>query len=114
MFYDISSISYFIIYKKMNGLDNVLVNIKSQKTIILSNKIRETIYRIQPNYRPYPHNLFTYYRPLDDLFPDFLVYFHLLSPTWRSFDTSGREQIYVAPRRAPIRSNTLDVFIHWS
>ena len=31
----------------------------------------------------------TYYRPLDDLFPDFLLYFHLLSPTWRSFDTFG-------------------------
>ena len=25
--------------------------------------------------------IFTYYRPLDDLFPDFLLYFHLLSPT---------------------------------
>ena len=24
---------------------------------------------------------FTYNRPLDDLFPDFLLYFHLLSPT---------------------------------
>ena len=32
---------------------------------------------------------------LRDLFPDFLLYFHLLSPTRRSFDTSGREQIYV-------------------
>ena len=40
--------------------------------------------------------IFTYYRPLDDLFPDFLLYFHLLSPTWRSFGTSGREQIYVS------------------
>ena len=39
--------------------------------------------------------IFTY-RPLDDLFPDFLLYFHLLSPTWRSFGTSGREQIYVS------------------
>ena len=47
-------------------------------------------YRIQPNYRPCPHNrpppltfyfIFTYYRPIDDLFPDFLLYFHLLSPT---------------------------------
>ena len=40
--------------------------------------------------------IFTYHRPLDDLFPDFLLYFHLLSPTWRSFGTSGREQIYVS------------------
>ena len=40
--------------------------------------------------------IFTYYRPLDDLFPDFLPYFHLLSPTWRSFGTSGREQIYIS------------------
>ena len=60
-------------------------------------------YRIRPNYRPCPHNrppstfyfIFTY-RPLDDLFPDFLLYFHLLSPTWRSFVISGREQIYVS------------------
>ena len=37
--------------------------------------------------------IFTYYCPLDDLFPDFLLYFHLLSPTWRSFGISGREQI---------------------
>ena len=37
--------------------------------------------------------IFTYYRPLDDLFPDFLLYFHLLSPTWRSLGISGREQI---------------------
>ena len=27
---------------------------------------------------------------------DFLLYFHLLAPTWRSFSTSGREQIYVS------------------
>ena len=40
--------------------------------------------------------IFTYYRPLDDLFPDYLLYFHLLSPTWRSFGTGGREQIYVS------------------
>ena len=33
-------------------------------------------YRIWPNYRPCPHD-----RPP----PDFLLYFHLLSPTWRSF-----------------------------
>ena len=48
------------------------------------------MYRIRPNYRPCPHNrpppltfyfIFTYNRPLDDLFPDFLLYFHLLSPT---------------------------------
>ena len=50
------------------------------------------IYRIRPNYRPCPHNhppppprlfyfIFTYYRPLDDLFSDFLLYFHLLCPT---------------------------------
>ena len=46
-------------------------------------------YRIRPNYRPCPHNpppdfllyIFTYHRPLDDLFHDFLLYFHLLSPT---------------------------------
>ena len=25
--------------------------------------------------------IFTYYCPLDDLFPDILLYFHLLSPT---------------------------------
>ena len=62
------------------------------------------VYRIQPNYRPCPHNcppdffyfIFTYYHRLDDLCPDFLLYFQLLSPTWRSFDTSGREQIYVS------------------
>ena len=38
-------------------------------------------YRIRPNYRPCPHNhplptfyfIFTYYRQLDDLFPDFLL-----------------------------------------
>ena len=47
---------------------------------------------------PWLFTLYTlsYYRPLDDLFPDFLLYFHLLSPTWRSFRTSGREQIYVS------------------
>ena len=47
---------------------------------------------------PPPDFLFTltYYRPRNDLFPDFLLYFHLLSPTWRSFCTSGREQIYVS------------------
>ena len=28
--------------------------------------------------------IFTYYRPLDDLFLDFLLYLCLLSPTWRS------------------------------
>ena len=28
--------------------------------------------------------------------PDFLLYFHLLSLTWRSFGTSGREQIYLS------------------
>ena len=28
-------------------------------------------------------------------FPDFLLCFHLLSPTWRSFGISGREQIYL-------------------
>ena len=63
----------------------------------------ESEYRIRPNYRPCPHNrppdflnfIFTYYHILDDLCPDFLLYFHLLSPTWRSFGTSGREQIYV-------------------
>ena len=27
------------------------------------------------------HFIFTYYRPFDDLFLDFLLYFHLLSPT---------------------------------
>ena len=60
-------------------------------------------YRIRPNYRPCPHNrpltfyfIFTYYRTLDDLFPDFLLYFHFLSHTWQSFGTSGREQIYVS------------------
>ena len=40
--------------------------------------------------------IYTYYRPLDDLFLDFLLHFHLLSPTWRSFGTSSREQIYVS------------------
>ena len=40
--------------------------------------------------------IFTYFRPLDDLFSDFLLYFHLSSPTWRSFGTSGREQIYIS------------------
>ena len=47
------------------------------------------VYRIRPNNRPYPHNrppltfyfIFTYYHLLDDLFPDFLLYLHLLSPT---------------------------------
>ena len=29
-------------------------------------------------------------------FPDYLLYFHLLSPTWQSFGISGREQIYVS------------------
>ena len=29
-------------------------------------------------------------------FLDYLLYFHLLLPTWRSFGTSGREQIYVS------------------
>ena len=38
----------------------------------------------------------TYYCPLDDLFPDFLLYFHLLFQPWRSFGTSGREQIYLS------------------
>ena len=59
-------------------------------------------YRIRLYYRLCPHNrppdflfIFTHYRPLDDLFPDFLLYFHLLSPTWQSFGPSGREQIYV-------------------
>ena len=49
-------------------------------------------YRIRPNHRPCPHNpppptfyfIFTYYHPLHDLCPDFLLYFHLLSPTSRS------------------------------
>ena len=61
------------------------------------------MYRIRPNYPPpCPHNhptdfIFTYYHRLDDLCPDFLLYFHLLSPTWRFFfGTSGREQIYVS------------------
>ena len=27
------------------------------------------------------HYICTYHRPLDDLFPDFLLYFYLLSPT---------------------------------
>ena len=40
--------------------------------------------------------IFTYHRRLDDLFLDCLPYFHLLSPTWRSFGTSGREQIYLS------------------
>ena len=33
----------------------------------------------------------------------FLLYFYLLSPTWQSFGTSGREQIYVSAP-APISS----------
>ena len=49
----------------------------------------KTAYRIRPNYSPCPHDpppptfyyIFTYHRPLDDLFPGFLLYFHLLSPT---------------------------------
>ena len=41
------------------------------------------------------HFVFTYYCSLDDLFLDFLLYFQLLSPTWRFFGTSSREQIYV-------------------
>ena len=40
--------------------------------------------------------IFTYYRQLDDLFPEFLLYFHLLLPIWWSFGTSGREKIYVS------------------
>ena len=50
------------------------------------------MYRIRPYYRPCPHIrpppppptfyfIFTYYRPLDNLFPDYLLYFHLLLPT---------------------------------
>ena len=74
-----------------------------QKENVIANNLNYS-YRIRPNYRPCPHNrppmtfyfIFTYYRPLDDLFPDVLLYFHLLSPTWRSFGTSGREQIYVS------------------
>ena len=85
----------------------IKIQLESSITII-------SIYRIWPNYRPCSHNrppltfyfIFTYYRPLEDLFPDLLLYFHLLSPTWRSFGTSGREQIYVSAR-APIRSNTV-------
>ena len=61
-------------------------------------------FHIRLNYCPCPHNctpltfyfIFTYYHPLDDLFPDFLLYFRLSSPTRRSFSTSGREQIYVS------------------
>ena len=49
--------------------------------------------------------IFTYYRTLDDLFLDFLLYFHLLSHTWRSFGTSSREQIYVSA--PPIIKNNL-------
>ena len=45
---------------------------------------------------PPPGFIFTYFRPLGDLFPDFLLYFQLLSPTWRSFGTSGIEQVYVS------------------
>ena len=63
----------------------------------------QSLYRIRPNYCPCPHNpppltfyyIFTYHRQLDDLFPDFLLYFHL-SPTRQSFGTSGREQIYLS------------------
>ena len=44
-------------------------------------------YCIRSNYRPCPHN-----RPPPSI--DILLYFHKLSPTWRSFGTSGREQIY--------------------
>ena len=54
--------------------------------IIPNTSLRYIVYRIQPNYRPCPHN-----PP-----PDFLLYFHLLSSTWRSFGTSGREQINVS------------------
>ena len=60
------------------------------------------VYSIRPNYRPCPHNrpsqLFTLFSliiaNLSIFFPYFLLYFHLLSPPWRSFGTSGREQIY--------------------
>ena len=48
----------------------------------------KTSYRIRPNYSPCPHNrplltfysIFTYYRLLDDLFPDFLLYFTYYRP----------------------------------
>ena len=36
---------------------------------------------ITPPPPPTFYFIFTYYRPLDNLFPDYLLYFHLLSPT---------------------------------
>ena len=82
---------------------NAGLNLTSAKLVVFAELfwnpgVRILKYRIRPNYRPCPHNPppLTYYRPLDDLFPDFLLYFHLLSPTWRSFGTSGREQIYIS------------------
>ena len=45
---------------------------------------------------PLPFYFIFTYRRLNDLFLDCLPYFHLLSPTWRSFSTSERQQIYVS------------------
>ena len=90
-----------ILYLKM--LPFYLI-IKNQKNIIsrdffIENTIFDLITAPALITAPPPltfYSIFTYYCPLDDLFPDFLLYFHLLSPTWRSFGTSGREQIYVS------------------
>ena len=70
---------------------------------LFQSKLRYTVFDlitapalITTPHPPTSYFIFTYYRPLDNVFPDFLLYFHLLSPIWRSFGTSGREQIYVS------------------
>ena len=61
------------------------------KTIFLydASGVSKNTYRIRPNYHPCPHNrlhpltfyfIFTYYRPLDDLFPDFYLIFMYYRP----------------------------------
>ena len=68
--------------KHYNGLNQTKPNIISEqlKSITVFNLITAPALIKAP---PPPDFLFifTHYRPLDDLFPDFLLYFHLLWPT---------------------------------
>ena len=108
----IEILSYFVAYIYRMGNIHTVLKISFFKlacylkhwSFYIFSAIIFDIYRIRPNYRPCPHYrlplafyfIFTYYRRLDDLFLEFLPYFHLLSPTWRSFSTSERQQIYVS------------------
>ena len=75
-----------MIFTKLSGLNLIqLLHHGLTKDVQLCNctyqLTHSCAYRIRPNYRPCPHNrpsptfyfIFTYYRPLDNLFPDFLL-----------------------------------------